>query len=338
MKISEVSSSDLLQVDLSQSWNFFSSTPELRFERLTRLAKRLFDVPVAFVSLVQAPRFLFGAQEDCVLQRCLAFLAQSNICRDMLVVPDTVLDDRFQNHPLTIGQERVRFYAGCPIHVGNGDQLATLCLIDHRPRSLSTEEQILLRDLVNMAEQELLAMELATVDELTGLSNRRGFEAMAQHALSLCQRFDKPVALCYFDLDLFKQINDHYGHAEGDRALQDFSVLLTNNFRQSDIIARLGGDEFVALLPDTSAQNAEVALSFLERAVQQHNRLNERCYDLRYSAGFVAHSGTDATISELMRRADTVMYTNKKQRSHPLRRSFASLLSMMLPVQTRYGH
>lgn len=69
-----------------------------------------------------------------------------------------------------------------------------------------------------MAEQELAAAQLATLDDLTLLSNRRGFEALAQHALNVCKRLEKPASLLFFDLNDFKQINDSHGHAEGDRA------------------------------------------------------------------------------------------------------------------------
>ena len=333
MKMPELSPRDFYQVNALHAFGLFASSAELRFERLTRLAKRLFNVPVAFVSLADTHRqWLPSKAEHSALPRSAA-------TDELLVVPDTVLDDRFQDHPL-IGDASVRFYAGCPICVGNGDQLGTLCLIDNQPRAFGDDDQALLRDLAKMAEQELFAMELATIDELTRVPNRRGFESMAEQALSLCKRLDKPVSLFYFDLDLFKQINDQFGHAEGDRALQDFSTILTRSFRQSDIIGRLGGDEFAVLLPNTNQQQADVALRFLDKAIRQHNRSNKRGYKLHYSVGHADSlaSGATQSIGELMQRADARMFENKKQHARHGGNAFAMLLDLLLPTQRKYRH
>ncbi len=99
---------------------------------------------------------------------------------DILAVPDTLADERFHDNPLVTEAPNIRFYAGCPLTVPNGSGLGTLCLIDVKPRELDDEERELLRDLARMAEQELAAVQrLATLDDLTLLSNRRGFRARA---------------------------------------------------------------------------------------------------------------------------------------------------------------
>lgn len=330
MKMPEMSPHDFHQVNALHAFGLFAASAEMRFERLTRLAKRLFNVPVAFVSLVDTQRPFATIKTDH------AFFSKAAAADTLLVVPDTVLDDRFQHHSL-MGEASVRFYAGCPIRVGNGDQLGTLCLIDNQPRAFDDDDQALLRDLAKMAEQELFAMELANIDELTRVPNRRGFEAMAEQALNLCQRVDKPVSLFYADLDLFKQINDKFGHAEGDRALQDFSTILTRSFRQSDIIGRLGGDEFAVLLPNTNQQQADVALRFLDKAVKQHNRTSKRPYKLHYSVGYAGStSGTLQSIGELMQRADVRMYEDKKLHARGSNKILTMLLDLLLPIQRRY--
>ncbi|SRR5450830_153336 len=338
MKMPDMSPHDFYQVNALNAFGVFASSAEVRFERLTRLAKRLFNVPVAFVSLVDAQRqHLFGKPDATTANR-QAFFNQASAGEDLLVVPDTVLDQRFRNNPLVAGDSGVRFYAGCPICVGNGDQLGTLCLIDNRPRAFNDDDQALLRDLAKMAEQELFAMELATIDELTRIANRRGFEAMAEQTLGLCLRLDKPVSLFYFDLDLFKQINDQYGHAEGDRALQDFSAILASSFRQSDIVGRLGGDEFAVLLPNTNRPQAEVALRCLDKAVKQHNRLSQRGYALRYSVGQADSSNATASIAALMQAADNDMYQHKKQRTRHSGTTLSTWLDLLLNLHRKYHH
>src|SRR5450830_1344672 len=318
MKMPEMSPRDFYQVNALHAFGLFASSAEMRFERLTRLAKRLFNVPVAFVSLADAHRSWLPSKHDNAADGRHAFFSEAAATDKLLVVPDTVLDERFQDHPL-IGDASVRFYAGCPIRVGNGDQLGTLCLLDNQPRAFNDDDQALLRDLAKMVEQELFAMELATIDELTRVPNRRGFEAMAEQALNLCKRLDKPVSLFYFDLDLFKQINDRFG--------------------QADIIGRLGGDEFAVLLPNTNQQQAEVALRCLDKTIRQHNRVSKRDYKLHYSVGFSdSHTETTQTIGDLMQRADAHMFENKKARAQHGAGALAMLLNLLLPAQRKHRH
>lgn len=105
----------------------------------------------------------------------------------------------------------------------NGHKLGTLCIVDRKPRSFDKEDVEALQDLASMVEHELAAVQLATLDELTNISNRRGFMVLAQHSLNLCARQKLPAALGFLDLDKFKPINDKYGHAEGDRVLISFA-------------------------------------------------------------------------------------------------------------------
>src|SRR5690606_27320530 len=104
-----------------------------------------------------------------------------------------------------------------------GMRVGTLCLVDTRPRELTADEKASLDDLAHMAEQEITAMQLATLDHLTQLTNRRGFEALGRHVLSACQRLQLPISVVAMDLDGFKGINDTFGHDEGDQALMAFA-------------------------------------------------------------------------------------------------------------------
>jgi diguanylate cyclase (GGDEF)-like protein len=227
---------------------------EERFDRLTRLARRLFDVPIALVSLIDENRQWFKSCAGLGVQqtsRDVSFCGHAILHDDAFVIPDALADERFYDNPLVTGEPGIRFYAGQPLVVPNGSKLGTLCLIDKRPREFDTEERGLLRDLAQIAEQEIAAIELATIDELTLLANRRGFEVLAQHGLNLCKRLDRHASLLFFDLDGFKQINDRFGHAAGDACLKAFAERLKAAFCDAPMIARIGGDEF-ALLVDTS--------------------------------------------------------------------------------------
>jgi diguanylate cyclase (GGDEF)-like protein len=293
---------------------------EERFDRLTRLARRLFDVPIALVSLIDENRQWFkscaglGVPET---SRDISFCGHAILHDDVFMIPDARADVRFHDNPLVTGDPGIRFYAGQPLKVPDGTKLGTLCLIDRRPRELDTEERGLLRDLAHIAEQEIAAIELATVDELTLIANRRGFEALAQHALNVCRRLGRDASLLFFDLDDFKRINDTFGHAEGDRALATFAAALRESLRQSDVIGRLGGDEFVALLTDARDDETQGALDRLRDALAAIDAASTRDYRIRFSVGQTQFDAArHASIIDLLASSDTKMYAHKAARKN----------------------
>jgi len=307
---------EALRIQTLRELNVLDTSPEERFDRLTRLAKRLFNVPIALVSLVDADRQWF---KSCVgldvseTSRDISFCGHAILGDQILTVPDAGLDERFHDNPLVVGAPGIRFYAGCPLTVTNGSKLGTLCLIDIKPRDLDDEDRALLRDLARMAEQELAAVQMASMDELTLLSNRRGFEALARHALGVCKRLEKPATLLFFDLNDFKQINDTYGHAEGDGALKTFADVLRIAFRESDVIGRLGGDEFVALLTAADHVETSAIMARLREILDERNATLKRGYDIRFSVGQIEYdAGRHPDIEALLADADKAMYLHKQ--------------------------
>ncbi len=131
---------------------------EARFDRITRVAAALADVPIALVSLVDAERQWF---KSCIgldvneTSRELAFCAHVVVSRQPMIVPDTHQDVRFADSPLVIGGPRIRFYAGFPIFHKNGSCMGTLCLIDTRPRQFPESTVQLFKDLASVVEGEL---------------------------------------------------------------------------------------------------------------------------------------------------------------------------------------
>jgi diguanylate cyclase (GGDEF)-like protein len=309
------------RIDTLRSLNILDTSPEERFDRLTRLAKRLFGVPIALVSLVDSNRQWFKSCQGLEVSetpRTTSFCGHAILGDEILMISDTTQDERFHDNPLVTGDPAIRFYAGIPLTVPNGSKLGTLCLIDREPRTLSAEELALLQDLGKMAEQELAAVQLATMDELTLLTNRRGFRQLALHVLNLCKRLNKPVCLLFFDLDLFKEINDRYGHAEGDLALRSFGKILKDTYRESDILGRLGGDEFVVLLSNADEIQGKKILNRLSQRLKQHNQEANRGYDICYSTGIVQYDlEQHQSIDELLKAADKLMYEQKLKKRTP---------------------
>jgi len=130
---------------------------EERFDRFTRIAAALFDVPIALVSLVDRDRQWFKSRRGMDARettRDAAFCAHAILGEDVLQVPDALQDDRFADNPLVTGEPRVRFYAGAPLTLKNGTHAGTLCLMDHRARNLDGGQLQLLRDLAKLVERE----------------------------------------------------------------------------------------------------------------------------------------------------------------------------------------
>ncbi|RRJ82748.1 GGDEF domain-containing protein [Aestuariirhabdus litorea] len=292
--------------------------PEQRFDRITRMAKRIFGVPVALVSLVDSERQWFKSKVGLEVDetpRNVSFCAHAILSNELFMVPDATHDQRFIDNPLVVGEPHIRFYAACPLKAIDGSRVGTLCLIDKEPRNLDAEQQETLADLAAMVERELAAVELATMDELTGISNRRGFMQLGQHTLNLCLRQQVPATLVFLDIDHFKPINDRFGHAEGDRVLSEFAEQLRRSFRVTDLFARLGGDEFVVLLINADEALAHGVVAKLRTAVSERFDDAGRGYKVTFSHGVVGfdvarHEG----IAELMNDADQLMYQCKQQR------------------------
>jgi diguanylate cyclase (GGDEF)-like protein len=170
-----------------------------------------------------------------------------------------------------------------------------------------------------MVEKELRS--LALTDDLTGLYNRRGFLAAAAHQLKLARRNSAGLLLFFADVDNLKQINDSYGHGEGDRALIRIADSLEHTFRDSDIKARLGGDEFAVLAPEASSPSEEIILSRLQESVR-HSNQNEFAYELSLSVGVARLDRTrSCSLGELMAQADRAMYERKRSRARSSRRA-----------------
>jgi diguanylate cyclase (GGDEF)-like protein len=109
--------------------------------------------------------------------------------------------------------------------------------------------------------------DLAMVDELTGLKNRRAFFDDAEPAVAAARRRKQPIAVALLDLDFFKDVNDTYGHAVGDLVLKEVARRITGTLREEQIVGRLGGEEFVALLPDTTPAQALIAIERVRKAI-----------------------------------------------------------------------
>ena len=174
---------------------------------------------------------------------------------------------------------------------------------------------VTIRDIAGRKKEEENLRRASLTDELTGLYNRRGFLTLAEQQLRLARRQGKDLVLFFADLDGFKQVNDRFGHAAGDKSLKAVAGLLRAALRDSDIVARLGGDEFTMLAVDGDANAAAVIRRRINQRITALNARNELAAPLSVSIGHVRVTASQPhSLEELLARADQVLYKHKSQR------------------------
>ncbi|EOL9024113.1 GGDEF domain-containing protein [Cronobacter sakazakii] len=287
-----------------------------RFERLARIARKLFSVPVAFISLLDHNRqWLLASQGFDIREtpRDVSFCGHAILQRGPFIVNDTRLDERFHDNPLVTGKPHIRFYAGYPVCLPDGAIAGTVCIIDSSPHNFSEADVSLLRDLALIVEDEFQVISMAMTDSLTGIPNRRGFYRSGERRINALQSNPEPFSIVYFDLDKFKPINDLWGHAEGDEVLKIFASHLCQHLGEHDIAGRLGGDEFAVLI--SRGSDTPAFLEKLQASLTDFNLRARRPYSISYSYG-VRNSiaGRCTSLPEMMSESDQIMYSDKKRK------------------------
>lgn len=183
--------------------------------------------------------------------------------------------------------------------------------------SVEREQRVLLEEQVTERTEALVNLnkklaEVAAVDDLTGIHNRRGFFEKAQFLLDLVRRQNHPLSLLALDLDYFKKINDTYGHDAGDQALCHFTDLIASQLRQSDVFGRVGGEEFVIVLGDTNLDGARYLAEKLCRLVHETPLdIEGDILHISVSIGVVERLDSEMDVESLLKRADTLLYKAK---------------------------
>lgn len=289
---------------------------EERFDRLTRIASKLFDVPIALVSLVDKDRQWFKSNHGLNIKstpRTESFCSVAVAEDKLLIVPDTLLDPRFEYNSLVTGEPGIRFYAGCPVKLPDGEIGGTICIIDTEPRTLSEDERSLLKDLAEVVEDEFRIINLAATDSLTGICNRRSFMMFAEETLRKAKKRNRKFSMIIIDLDHFKPINDTWGHDEGNAALATFASILEGLTDDNSLVARLGGDEFGVISPDYTSSDTARFINQLTNIINNYNDTSKKPYKISFSAGSVEYNAEKhQNPADLMREADRKMYDIKK--------------------------
>lgn len=163
--------------------------------------------------------------------------------------------------------------------------------------------------------QQRKLWEITDHDELTGISLRRKFLQDLNCLMSLARRQKQPLSLVILDLDLFKRINDQYGHNIGDYVLRYLGQLLSQTFRQEDIVGRWGGEEFVIGMYGSHKENSKRRLNLVKQQFHQHHFLaqGEKTFQMTFSAGIAQFPEDGEDLQNLYRSADSALYQAKEQ-------------------------
>ncbi|HYD67671.1 diguanylate cyclase [Azospirillum sp.] len=179
------------------------------------------------------------------------------------------------------------------------------------------------RDLAGMAaalERSNRELErLAMMDALTGIANRRHFFAMAEREVALARRHQRPLGVLMLDIDHFKEINDHHGHAAGDEVLKQVARVALSVLRATDHIGRIGGEEFAVLLPDSDMDGAVATAERLREAIEGAALSIGADVHCTVSVGVAEWAPRDASIEAALNRADAALYRAKREGRNRMR-------------------
>ncbi len=303
--------------------NVLDTPSEERFDRLTRMAKNSFDVPISLVSLVDSQRQWF---KSCVglpvreTARDISFCGHAILGDEPFIIPDTHNDIRFADNPLVLNEPNIRFYAGIPLKAATGEMLGTLCIIDTKPRVLNATQIQALQDLAYLAEREIAITQITTFDHTTNLSNRRGFIALASQGLSLSHKHEIKAGLICLDINNFSSINEKYGDSVADKLLLGFADSLKKHAIEPNICARLKKDEFVTLLFDISSEKLDDYLSSITRSFNDKVKQTGLNVSVSFSYEVVMYQPEKHhIIDDLLNDGQRAMQEQKKSKIEKIR-------------------
>lgn len=180
---------------------------------------------------------------------------------------------------------------------------------EQRMNELCTKNTILEAEILEQKKIEAELVQLASIDPLTLISNRRKFDDMLHYELDRDSRYHNGLSLIFCDLDHFKAINDVYGHKTGDDVLKQFTRLISSHIRKTDTFSRWGGEEFALLLPDT---NITRATKIAEKLRKETERYDFPCVGKVTASFGVSQFIAGDDESTLIKRADKALYNSKQ--------------------------
>ena len=292
-----------------QSFDVLDTPAEERFDRITRLAKALFDVPIALVSLVDEKRQWFKSRQGisaCETSREMSFCGHAILRDEVLWIEDARREERFHDNPLVVGPPNIRFYAGCPLRDREGHRLGTLCVIDSEPRPRSAAQLQHLADLGRVAENELTSLQLGSnhlelvvrapeerkerLDEVTGVWNRAGMLEILAEGLDSCAQNGWAATILLCEIEGGASLGETWSDEGRDLILAEAAQILRGCIRAYDSVGRTGAGEFLLLLSGLAPHDAETRVAFFQKRIDENPVLAS--IGLRMHFGFASTQTT----------------------------------------------
>ncbi|MCF2915771.1 sensor domain-containing diguanylate cyclase [Pseudoalteromonas sp. Cn5-37] len=297
-----------------------------KWQKTVDLMTELFSAPAGFIvhKTDEAYRIIVSSeQRENPYHAGIELAIDDNIfckkvLKDMapLYIPQVSLDNQWDDCPLTV--DGVESYLGVPITWPSGEPFGTFCVMDFKKTDYQHSLLELIEQLRDMVEDDLALLdnftqmrEIAMLDPLTNIYNRRALNLLCQHKLNLAARLGFNICCLFIDIDNFKPLNDKHGHEVGDKALICLADTLKQYLREADIIGRLGGDEFIAVLQVKSNDCIE-AISYKLNEAFKENLKHMAIPELNLSIGSGIVAQPKETFAELLKRADEDMYEKKQ--------------------------
>lgn len=319
-------------------YDILDTPPDGTFDRITGLAARLFQVPIAIVSIVDSDRIWFKSHygvDATQINRDPGLCASAILQDSSYIISNAAKDPRALSNPLVAGEFGLRFYAASPLKTMDGYNLGTLCILDKVPRTLNENEIATLQDLAAIVMDELelrlqsirsISLEarlrqnaeaekerfahLANKDGLTSVYNRTYFMQELERVINAGEISKTIYAVFLLDIDNFKPLNDNFGHLFGDLVLKEVTSRICQCVEENDLTARLGGDEFVILRKVSSKEDAMEFAMRLSTTLNRPYLLDSRKIDAGASIG-ISLSEEGRKPRQLIHEADLAMYAAK---------------------------
>jgi diguanylate cyclase (GGDEF)-like protein len=343
-----LASTETLQLAEIHSLDAFYTPIEERFERITRLGRVALVTPIVAITAVTLDTQWFKSVSSWnVSEMPLAESLCERTVRDgrTVVVNDLSKNRNYMMHPLVTKGPKFRFYAGVPLRNAKGSVIGTLCALDANPHEFTSTQLQILDDLASLAQRELLTIALhdaqtvlisklsiarrqALLDPLTKTWNRRGGMLLLEESLKRAASNNKSISVFAVDLNDFKNVNDSYGHAAGDRALRMVARELIATVRDNDGVCRCGGDEFFVVMVGAAEKDLKAIAERVERKIKQTGLQMRNGKNARISVSIgmkYLEPGHQHSAEDLLADADAALYENKMR--HQLRVDDTGLLA-----------
>ncbi|MDO9358954.1 MAG: GAF domain-containing protein [Polaromonas sp.] len=283
MLAAPIPDNDSLRLDALRAAYCAYAPREERFDRITRTAKRLLEVPISLISIVEQDEQWFRSVQGLDVDhtaRDISFCGHAIALNRPLCIADAREDPHFFDNPLVTGAPGIRAYLGWPLEIAPGLAVGSLCVIDTMPRTFGVDDLDAMQDLASMAQSELrikamsdlqakLMMRLSTLqrkgalDPLTGCWNIRGFRELLAMAVEDARRDNTTLAICSLRVDNLDDVAAAANYANRDALTQMLAQVLRQRLPEGGAMARLGPASFCALVPASTALALEDGLARL---------------------------------------------------------------------------